>query len=266
LLKNFPTSTELNHYANSRISIILKEYLGTMSDAQEKLNNFLKKKKGTNKSLLYKTSEIKDLYEYETKKYEYIRDRIKEMLKESRNYSESEWQKLMLKFILLIFPKYVSVLENIQIKDYYSKEKPIPRSIDLGLVDANGNLDIIEIKKPEDNCLLYNSKYRDNYTPKKNLSGVIMQAEKYLFHLSKGGLGAEKEITKKYTSDLPTGISIKITKSKALIIVGRSNNFVADQIFDFEIMKRKHANIIDIITYDDLLSRLENIINKFKRL
>ena len=49
-----------------------------------------------------------------------------------------------------------------------------------------------------------------------------------------------------------------------MIILGRDHNFAADQKFDFEIIKRKYANIVDIMTYDDLLQRLENIIAKFK--
>ena len=45
LLRNFPTSTELKHYARARVARVLKDYLGTMSDAQEKLDKFLNKKK-----------------------------------------------------------------------------------------------------------------------------------------------------------------------------------------------------------------------------
>jgi len=34
----------------------------------------------------------------------------------------------------------------------------------------------------------------------------------------------------------------------------------ASQQLDLEIIKRKYANMIDILTYDDLLRRLDNII------
>lgn len=53
------------------------------------------------------------------------------------------------------------------------------------MVDANGNIDVIEIKKPFDDILLSRGIYRGNSVPTKELSGTIMQAEKYLFHLSK---------------------------------------------------------------------------------
>jgi hypothetical protein len=45
LLKNFPTSTELTHYARTRVAEVLKDYLGTMSDAQQKLDAYLKRKR-----------------------------------------------------------------------------------------------------------------------------------------------------------------------------------------------------------------------------
>jgi hypothetical protein len=260
LLKNFPTTTELTHYAHSRIFLILKEYLGTMTDAQKKLSIYLEKK-----TPIKPSTKVPALYEYEVHKYEYIRDRIKEMLADADAYSENEWQALMLEFILLIFPKYVAVLEKVNIKDFYSKAASVTeRFIDLALVDANGNLDVIEIKKPFESCLISTGKYRDNYTPKKELSGTIMQAEKYLFHLNKWGVSGEKKITEKYKADLPDGIKIKITNPKAVIIVGRNTKLSAEQSFDFEIMKRKYANILDVITYDDLLNRLENIIVKFR--
>lgn len=44
--------------------------------------------------------------------------------------------------------------------------------------------------------------------------------------------------------------------------MGRSNNLSRDQLFDLEIIKRQHKNIVDIMTYDDLLERLKNIIDQ----
>lgn len=44
------------------------------------------------------------------------------------------------------------------------------------------------------------------------------------------------------------------------LILGRDKDFDDRQKFDFEIIKRKYANIVDIMTYDDLLRRLDNII------
>lgn len=263
LIQQFPTSTEVRHYASTRVTLILKDYLETMTNAQEKLSNYLKKKKILNK---VDENNIDIIYELEIKKYEYIRDRIKEELKQASAYSESDWQKLMLHFILLIFPKYIGVLENLHIRDFYSKkDKTTNRYIDITLIDASGNIDIIEIKKPFADCLVPQTPYRDNFVPKKELSGSIMQAEKYIFHLNKWGVAGEKEINKKRQKDIPKGIEVKITNPKALIIIGRSNKLSDRQNFDLELIKRKYSNIMDIITYDDLINRLDNIIRKLKR-
>lgn len=170
-------------------------------------------------------------------------------------------------FILLIFPKYIAVLENVQIEDRYSKPRTIrDRFIDLALVDANGNLDVIEIKKPFDDVLLSRGTYRDNFVPTKELSGSIMQAEKYLFHFSKWGVAGEAKLTKKYAQDLLPGMTIRITNPKAMVILGRDQKqgggtvFDDQQAFDLEVIKRKYANMMDILTYDDLLRRLDHMI------
>ena len=91
-----------------------------------------------------------------------------------------------------------------------------------------------------------------------------MQAEKYLFHLSKWGVKGEETLTKKYSAELPTGMKIRIPNPKAIIIVGRGQiggaKMIGSQLLDFEVIKRKYANMMDIITYDDLLRRLNNTI------
>ena len=38
--------------------------------------------------------------------------------------------------------------------------------------------------------------------------------------------------------------------------MGREDRLTEDQKKDFEIIKRKYKNVIDILTYDDLLRRL----------
>jgi len=138
------------------------------------------------------------------------------------------------------------------------------RYIDIALVDANGNLDVIEVKKPFDDKILRKSLYRGNSIPTSELSGSIMQAEKYLFHLSKWGVKGENILTTKYANELPAGMRIRISNPKAIIIVGRDQiggaNMTGSQLLDFEIIKRKYANMMDIITYDDLLRRLNNTI------
>src|SRR5690606_24630925 len=107
---------------------------------------------------------------------------------------------------------------------------------------------------------------RDNHIPKRDLSGTVMQIEKYIFYLNKIGVHGENKLTKKYKDELPEGLEIKITNPNGIIIMGRDNNLDKKQLADFEIIKRKYKNIIDIFTYDDLLRRLEMTINQLKKI
>lgn len=262
LLKKFPNSYELNRYADARVQTILSQYLDGMKDARGRYESYLNKKTALTSITKLDLDALKKL---EIEKYVLIRDLINDALATKKDWSEGNWQQLMLSFLLLLFPKYIKVLENITIHDYYSDPtKKTNRFIDIGLVDANGNLDLIEVKKPFDDKILSKSPYRGNSIPTSELSGSIMQAEKYLFHLSKWGVGGENELTKKYAADLPTGMRIRISNPKAIIIVGRDQiggaNMTGGQLLDFEIIKRKYANMMDIITYDDLLRRLNNTI------
>jgi Domain of unknown function (DUF4263) len=129
-------------------------------------------------------------------------------------------------------------------------------------LDASGNIDIVEIKQPFDKCIVTNTQYRDNYIPLRELSGTVMQLEKYIFHLNKWGRIGEETLTEKYKSELPAHFSIKITNPGGIVIMGRDNNLTEAQKYDFEVVKRKYTNIIDIITYDDLLRRLDFVVRQ----
>jgi hypothetical protein len=262
LLKTFPTRTELTHYTSARIARVLKDYLGTISDAERQLNQHLNRKKK-----LANQSRDTIVSNFELQKFEYVYAELKSMLADSDSYAEKNWQTKILELLLFIFPKYIAVLENVHIKDFYSKSNQVTdRYIDLMLVDSNGSVDIIEVKKPFSNALLSRHRYRDNYIPRKELAGSVMQAEKYLFHLNKWGHAGEREIRDKRKGELPTEIELKITNPKATILLGRDDDFDGEQQrFDFEIIRRKYANMLDIMTYDDLLRRVSNIIEMMKR-
>lgn len=262
LLKKFPNTYELDRYADARVQTILTQYVEGMKDARDRYESYLNKKKALTSNAKLDLDILKRL---EVEKYVLIRDLIKDALNTKKNWAEGEWQQLMLSFLLLLFPKYIKVLENVTIHDYYSNPgKKTDRYIDIALLDANGNLDIIELKKPFDDKILRKGLYRGNSIPTSELSGSIMQAEKYLFHLSKWGVKGENKLTEKYANALPPGMKIRISNPKAIIIVGRDKiagaKMANNQLLDFEIIKRKYANMMDIITYDDLLRRLNNTI------
>lgn len=91
-----------------------------------------------------------------------------------------------------------------------------------------------------------------------------MQIEKYIYYLNKWGKSGEVVLTERYKSQLPENLNIKIVNPSGIIIMGRQNTLIDGQIEDFEVIKRQYKNVVDIITYDELISRLERMIDKFK--
>lgn len=269
LLRKFPNSLELDRYASARVETIIGEVFGNAAGARESYERYLSKRKSVVTSVV---SEPSELLRAELDKFGYVRETIATWLARSESYSERDWQRLIVRVLLLIFPKYVAVLENVRIADFYtSSERTTNRFIDICLVDALGNLDVIELKKPFSDGVLTKTTYRDNSLPARELSGSIMQAEKYIFHLSKWGREGEKALTRRYADELPNGLALKITNPKAIILMGRdrledgSGSLNEAQLFDLELIKRKYTNMVDIMTYDDLLRRLDNTIAGLRR-
>ncbi len=187
------------------------------------------------------------------------------MLDNAEGYSEDDWQKEIASIITILYPKYIRVIEKLTL--YRNKPKKTKwKEIDITLLDINGNIDILEIKKPELGFRLLNkTQYRNNYVLSSRLSGTIMQIEKYIFHLNRLGDEGIETLKKDNASKLLLSEpSLKITNPKGLIIYGRNNELQTElQKLDFEVLKRKFSNIMDIITYDDLLERLRRLIEKF---
>jgi hypothetical protein len=149
----------------------------------------------------------------------------------------------------------------VKIKDSEKADKY--REIDFMFVDYNGNIDIVEIKRPNANDLLRKAMYRDNYVPARVLSSTVMQVEKYIFYLNKWGKNGEKILTEKYGAYLPSDMEIRIANPKGLLVLGKEREFDEQAKLDFELIKRQYSNIADIITYDDLLRRIERLLFKF---
>jgi hypothetical protein len=198
----------------------------------------------------------------ELTKFNVILEKLQEMLESEESYTEKQWQEEILQIILLLYTKYIHVFREAPIKDTYSNKT---RNLDYLLVDATGNVDIVEIKRPFHNSIVTKNTYRDNHIPLRELSGTVMQIEKYIFYLNKWGKRGEEFLTKMYSESLADGFQIKITNPNGIIVMGREHTLNSNQRDDFEVIKRKYKNIIDIITYDDLLKRLRFIIEQLQR-
>lgn len=258
LIKIFPTTHEVSLYRQAKVTSILKNYFDNIVDKENEYKTYINKKTPVYKSELRKTFKENDIIKYET-----LLEKLKYMLSNEIKYSENQWQEEIIQIILLLFPKYIAVFAEVRFKDIYNNKT---RRLDYGLIDFMGNLDLIEIKIPFDKSIVSVNPYRDNHIPNRDLSGSIMQIEKYIYYLNKTGIRGEKQLTEKYKKELPENLEIKITNPNGMIIMGRDINLTKSQIADFEIIKRKYKNIIDIFTYDDLMRRMEIMLAQLKRI
>ena len=152
LLSKFPNTGELNRYAAARVTTVIGDYIAPLKDARAQYEAYLNRRRST---MVGAKLTQTDLIQVEIDKYILIRDTIAAWLRDNTTRSEADWQKMILNFLLLIFPKYVAVLPNVKVLDAYSKPGlTTDRFIDLALIDAAGNIDVIEIKKPFDDALM----------------------------------------------------------------------------------------------------------------
>jgi len=256
LIKSFPTTHEIKLYRSAKITSIISNYFDSVKDKETQYKTYVNVKTikiESNLKSAFKDSEIL--------KYSTLLDKLRTMLNNEIKYSEDQWQSEILQLVLLIYPKYIQAIRELKFKDVYSGKT---RRLDFGLIDFMGNLDIMEIKIPFEKSIVSQSQYRDNHIPNRDLSGAVMQIEKYIFYLNKIGKQGEIDLNKKYKSKLPNDLEIKIVNPSAIIIMGRDNQLSKPQLDDFEIIKRKYKNVIDIFTYDELIRRLDILIKQLK--
>lgn len=256
-LAKFPNSYERRRYAQARVAYLLKEHLASTVDAETDYHRYMNRKMGSHPSTtgkLFKQQEVE--------KYAHLLDKMKNMLAHEDVYSEKQWQRELLAILRLLYPKYIAVLPEASIPIDGGRRK----RLDFVLVDANGHVDIVEIKRPFGNRILSDTLYRNNYVPFKDLSDVVMQVEKYLYHLDRHASVVEPQWEKKYRTQLPANFHLHVTNPSGIIVTGRSHTLNERQQHDFEVIRRHYKNVVDIITYDDLIRRLEIIIEQIQKL
>lgn len=257
LLRQFPTTTELKKYARARVSSMIRSYVPLERDFEAEYTKFRNRKRSVQGSQPTRT-----FAQYETDKFTALVDKIETMLKRAETYSEAQWQAEILQVIQLLYPKYVAAFAGAPVRDSIAGKN---REIDFLLVDASGYVDAVEIKKPFAECVVTSTRYRDNHVPMRELTGTVMQIEKYLYHLNRWGTEGERKLNERYGDKLPAKLAIKIVNPSGMIILGRDEALTPDQKSDFEVIRRKYRHVVDIMTYDDLLRRLQVISRHFSK-
>ena len=253
LINKFPKTAELDKYAHMRIASIIKDYFPECDKYEAIYEKFIRSR---NSSYATPSSSLSDFnVQIEIEQFTVAYYELKNMLDRYETIDEKKWQEKIHNILQLLYPKYICCAREVRFFGGKNDKQP-----DFLLVDANGFVDILEIKKADVRML---SQYRNNYVASREVSGAIQQIEKYIFCLNSSDK-AKQDVSSRLDDMLPIGLKAQIINPQGILLVGRSNEFDEEQKKDFELIKRQYKHVADIMTYDDLLFRLGNIIESLK--
>ena len=256
LLSQFPTPHELRRYVQARVGTVVRQYTEPAIDAEALLNAYVDRRT---------TATAPDLEapfrQLDIAKYSLALERLQAMLANEAGTSEKQWQLEIVEIILLLNPRYIKAFTEVRLFD---TDASTWRRIDILLVDASGNVDVIEIKKPMGKPIMLPARYRDHHLPMRDLIGAMGQVMHYLRHLNRWGPTGETYLTRLLGPQLPAGFRIRIINPSGIVIMGRSNTLSDNQRREFEVLRRDSKGVIDIVTYDDLLARLQAVLAQLR--
>ena len=162
-------------------------------------------------------------------------------------YSEGHWQTYVKKNILIIQQGYISAIEKMNTVIGGTK---FP---DFALVTHDNYLDVLEIKKPNTQLLNYDTS-RKNYFWNPEMAKAIIQTENYIENILH-----QADAVRNYIRDT-YNIELKVLRPRGIILAGDTRKFASDkERDDFRLLCLSTKNIV-FVTYDELLSRLQNYI------
>jgi Domain of unknown function (DUF4263) len=170
----------------------------------------------------------------------------------SNQHPESWWQDYIQARILIMQQGYIRPVEKMNVAIGNTK---FP---DFALVTHDNYLDILEIKKP-DTTILKEDKSRGNYHWDTEIARAIIQVENYLEHISNQAAQVRSFVKDTY------GLELKVVRPRGFILAGNSAEFSSQkQRDDFRLLSHGLKNVT-VITYDELLVRLENHIRVLEK-
>jgi len=157
---------------------------------------------------------------------------------------EAFWQKWFDNNKWILGSEYLKIIEERKIDANHIADF---------LVQAfDGFVDIVEIKKPS---LKFWSETKDhkNYIPSSDLVKAIIQCQNYLYEI-------EREANNIKTLER---LKTKIIKPRCLLVFGKSKEWDDEKREAYRILNSSYTNLT-ILTYDHLLERAKNIMNKIE--
>ena len=242
----------IDMYKQSCAEIAASQFLDVGTSFAERFEKYTRKK--------YTASPYHDVQSNEylsarIQELEQQRDLLKAAL-HCQDEPEEFWQQAIAGLLPLLYPKYLYIFEKFEFESL--EETKIP---DFIAIDNDGNVDVIEIKKANIGNVL--RKYRNNYVPTSEISCACAQIEHYIFRMMSNKRNVETKIEEQYRSKIGS-LKINVINPQGILIAGVSDELPDTAKRDFEVAKRMHKHIYDIVTYDMLLERLQNTINAYK--
>jgi Domain of unknown function (DUF4263) len=165
--------------------------------------------------------------------------------------AESWWQTYIEAKILLIQHGYIKALPKLNIALGNTKYP------DFSLITHDNYLDILEIKKPH-TPLLKLDKDRGNYFWENEIAKAIIQVENYIAHVSNHAADLRSYVLDNFEIDM------KAIRPRGIILAGDTRTFDNQKIKDDFRLLREGIKNVTILTYDELLTRLQNYIAVLK--
>ena len=259
----FPTATNVKYQKLSLFTNILKSELDVV-DYEEIYRKYKSKEIHVHNKIDINTDELR---KQDKAKFLYAKEILVDSLKkceEGAFIHEDEFSKLIAQFFCFLNSKYVKIQTKLNIADYTDARENC--QADLCLIDCNGNIDLIEVKSPRAYPNLFRKRpYRNHYVPSGELSGAINQLEQYLKSLTK--MKTEEIASKNPELQREFGeIQLKAINPKGYVIFGRNKESFngenqEQKRKDFELIKNTYKDVVEILTFDELIERFSRIIS-----
>jgi len=277
LKKHLVKKSEAETYINQQNSILMQEFFEdtNLLEVQEKLTNQQRKRSikedlmgpialdHDDQNIIKNVNSI--LGEHLTELKEMLRDQSKK----GRNFvqDEKKYQAMLLKIFPYIFPQYTHFIREFKFKiDGNShKNSDIP---DFLALNSDLSVDVIEIKTPYKK-IFTKTRYRENYIFDREVLGLITQTQKYIYNLERNSVREETNILQKFQENPDFSIpELNIASPKGIVIVGRgpqndptlSSTEKREMNLSLSIMKNRYQDILDFLTFDDVVDRIERVI------
>lgn len=160
---------------------------------------------------------------------------------DDNNIRETDIQKFLRKNIWMFGNEYTFIVEQEKINAKNILDI-IPRNIE-------NYIDVIEVKLPKE-TIINLDKSHQNYYPSSSLTKAIYQTQNYIFELEKMTIDDEYK----------NNNNCKIIKPKGIVLIGSKEDLTKTEKEFLRLMNSSFHNI-QVITYQQLLERAENIYN-----